>query len=448
MAGLPKIALARLKANPEAPKSSIAPLEPDVFQGAEHPDANLLAAFVEKNLTERERTQVLNHLSQCADCREVAAFTLPAQVAVAEPARVAAVWRLIHWPVLRWGTMAAVLGALSLVVVLHTSVRKQHPEISKEMPSPTPAENMTGASQSVSAPPPAPTPPAIARAKVEMPARESAGDWTVAGNASGSQQELGLNDYHARAPARHEVSKMASSRPPGTLKAENAQAANATREARGGSGLTAEALPVPPPPSAPADEPLASSGEAGKATAELRGNLQAWRATSPSVAVGGGNSGTGAAQTTAAKAAPRAAARATVQVAAQARMGEMASRQELKLVAGPPVTLWSVSSDGKVQRSTDRGKTFEPISVAHGIRFQAIAASGNDVWAGGTGGALFHSIDAGATWTRIAINFGANTITETIAAIQVHDPQHLTVTTVSGSGWISEDGGQHWHKHP
>ena len=57
------------------------------FQGAGHPDANLLAAFVEKTLTEKERTQVLNHLSQCADCREVAAFTLPAEVAAAEPAR-------------------------------------------------------------------------------------------------------------------------------------------------------------------------------------------------------------------------------------------------------------------------------------------------------------------------------------------------------------------------
>ena len=115
-------------------------------------------------------------------------------------------------------------------------------------------------------------------------------------------------------------------------------------------------------------------------------------------------------------------------------MSEMAaSRQVMKFVAGPPTALWSVSSDGKVQRSTDSGKTFEPIPVAHGIRFQAIAASGNDVWAGGAGGALFHSLDAGATWTQVAINFGGNTVTETIAAIQLRDPQHLTVTTASGS---------------
>jgi photosystem II stability/assembly factor-like uncharacterized protein len=130
-------------------------------------------------------------------------------------------------------------------------------------------------------------------------------------------------------------------------------------------------------------------------------------------------------------------------------MSDMAaSRQELKLVVGPPVTLWSVSSDGKVQRSTNSGKTFEPVPIAAGARFQAIAVSGNQVWAGGEGGALFHSTDAGATWMRITISFGGNSVTETIAAIQLHDPQHLVVTTASGSAWMSVDGGQHWQKQP
>jgi hypothetical protein len=241
---------------------------------------------------------------------------------------------------------------------------------------------------------------------------------------------------------------MALPRPPGTLKAENAQAANAAREERGGSGLSAKALPVAPAPSAPTNEPSASSDAAGKVTAESRGGLQALRAKSQSFAVEGENAGSGAAQATAAKVAPRAAGRPTV-LAAQARMSDMAaSRQELKLVAGPPVTLWSVSSDGKVQRSTNSGKTFEPVPIATGARFQAIAVSGNQVWAGGEGGALFHSTDAGATWTRITISFGGNSVTETIATIQLHDPQHLSVTTASGSDWISEDGGQHWQKQP
>ena len=188
MAGLPKIALARLKANPEAPKSSGAPLGPDAFQGGQHPDANLLAAFVEKTLTEKERTQVLNHLSQCAECREVAAFTLPAEVAVAEAPRGAAWRRSNPWLVLRWGAMAAVLGALTLVVVLHPAMWNRHPEISKEMPPPAPAGNVTNAPQPASAPPLAPPPPETARAKAQVQARESAGERAAIGSASGSHQ--------------------------------------------------------------------------------------------------------------------------------------------------------------------------------------------------------------------------------------------------------------------
>ena len=392
---------------------------------------------------------MLNHLSQCAECREVAALALPAEVAAAEAPRGAAWRRSNPWLVLRWGAMAAVVGALALVVVLHPAMWNQHPEISKEMPPQTPAGNFTPAPQPAAAPPSAPAHPENARAKGQVQARESAGERAAIGSASGSNRDSGMNDYVRHAPANAQILRMASPQPTATLKAQNAPATSATQEGRGERGLTAGAVPAPPSPPAPANEPLASSDQAGKVTGESHGGLQTMRATTQSVAVGGRNSGVGAAQVTVAKAAPRAAARAPVQVAAQARMSEMAaSRQVMKLVAAPPTALWSVSTDGKVQRSVDSGKTFEPVPVAPGIRFQAIAASGNDVWAGGAGGALFHSLDAGATWTQVAINSGGNTVTETVAAIQLRDPQHLTVTTASGSSWISEDAGQHWRKQP
>jgi photosystem II stability/assembly factor-like uncharacterized protein len=128
-------------------------------------------------------------------------------------------------------------------------------------------------------------------------------------------------------------------------------------------------------------------------------------------------------------------------------MREMAaSRKEMGFEAGPPAALWNVTPDGKVQRSANKGRTFELVSVAPGIKFRAIAALGNEVWTGGASGALFHSIDGGATWTQVPINSGAVTVTEAIATIQLHDPQHLTVTTASGSQWVSADGGRHWQK--
>jgi photosystem II stability/assembly factor-like uncharacterized protein len=130
-------------------------------------------------------------------------------------------------------------------------------------------------------------------------------------------------------------------------------------------------------------------------------------------------------------------------------MGTMqASRKGDEFEAGPPTALWSVSSEGKVQRSRDGGKSWEQIQIARGIRFQATAALGNDVWAGGSGGALYHSADAGANWIRAEIGFEGNTLTETIASIELRDSQHLTVTTASGTRWSSEDAGQHWQKQP
>ncbi len=139
MQELPKIALARLKGKSTTPKTA-APAESDSsFPGGEHPDANLLAAFAEKSLTEKEHAQVLHHLSQCADCRVVAAFALPEEPAEPVPARVAAPRSWYAWPVVRWGALAAALGTLTMVVVLHPGIWNRPAEVSeRSAPPPVP----------------------------------------------------------------------------------------------------------------------------------------------------------------------------------------------------------------------------------------------------------------------------------------------------------------------
>jgi len=442
MAGLPKIALARLKVKPGAPKSSGGPEGQAGFPGARHPDANLLAAFVEKTLTERERTRVLHHLAQCAECREVAAFALPAEAAAAETTGVAAGWRWSPWLVLRWGAMAAVLGALTVVVVLHPGMWKGPQEISKKMPPQPPAGNIMIAPQTASPSPLAPPPPQTARAKAQVEAGESAGEMAAMKKAPGQREDLSLNDHVARAQAKQQVTLMASSRAPATVRAENIPTANAEREeSKEGNVLTLRPLSAPPLPPGSAVVTAAASDEVAKASGESHGGPAAFGS------VGGRAAGVGSAEDTAAKAAPPVPARATLRMAGPAPMGAArAFRTDMESEARPPAALWSVASDGQVRRSTDGGKTFEQIPVAHAIKFRAIAALGNDVWTGGAGGALFHSVDGGASWIRVAFNFGGNS--ETITGIQLRDPQHLTVTTASGSQWASEDGGQHWQKQP
>jgi len=149
------------------------------------------------------------------------------------------------------------------------------------------------------------------------------------------------------------------------------------------------------------------------------------------------------------QAAPEAAVRTSHPMMALAHPSSLqGSRQAAQIGAAPMAAIWKISSDGRVQRFTSGGKAWQDVHVANGIEFRAIAALGADVWVGGTGGALFHSADMGATWTRVDINFEGGAVTETITGMQSNDPQHLTVTTASGSHWASEDGGEHWQRKP
>jgi len=102
MAEIPKIVVRRLAvAKPE-----------------DHPDSNLLGGFIERSLGQRERVQVLEHLSQCSNCREI--VSLPAtQPSFADAVRVAPVnpsW--LSWPVLRWAAVAACLMIVGTVATL------------------------------------------------------------------------------------------------------------------------------------------------------------------------------------------------------------------------------------------------------------------------------------------------------------------------------------------
>ena len=53
-----------------------------------------------------------------------------------------------------------------------------------------------------------------------------------------------------------------------------------------------------------------------------------------------------------------------------------------------PGALWSISPQGKLQRSEDGGKNWQEVGVDDKVEFRVIQANGRDIWAGGTGGAL------------------------------------------------------------
>lgn len=448
MPGLPKIVPERLRAKSAAPASPGAPAGPASFQGAEHLDANLLAAFVEKTLTARERTEVLNHLAQCAGCRELVALTVPAEVEVAQPTRLPARRGWSAWPVLRWGALTAAVAAVAIVVVLHQYPSRRQEAVSKDMrPAVTASAGKTVPQTSAELPPAQPSPEAAA-AEAEGESRESLR--AVAKLEKGAARSGGRNvaAQPASTETKQQATLMAAARPPATVETANVPPVSAEREtSTTGVALSVGAMPAAQPPAKPAfkvsaapeGEPQAETDvvrRAGGAGAPMRTetatvsrdlNADQARGNSPKAMT------------------PSASRAAHMRAESQAaELVQMTPRKELKSKLG--AALWSISPSGKVQRSADGAKTWEEVRVDDAVMFRVITASDRDVWAGGSGGALYHSSDGGVDWQRVNLESGGSSVTETIVGIRFRDPQHLTITTASGEQWVTEDGGQHWQR--
>src|SRR5206468_6636923 len=102
-----------------------------------HPDPDLLTAFVEKSLKERESAQVLQHLAQCADCRNVVSLAMP-EIVVPSTRSVRSRW--LTWPVLRWGALAACGLVVSAAVTLRYGRQQTaKPVVAEKAPTSVPS---------------------------------------------------------------------------------------------------------------------------------------------------------------------------------------------------------------------------------------------------------------------------------------------------------------------
>jgi len=108
MAQIPKIVSLRLQAMAEL---------------RDHPDPNLLTAFVERSLKSADRLSVLEHLSACSSCREVVSFSAMPEISTVSLAPSASGW--LSWPALRWGAAVACVVVVGAAVTLH---QKREPQ--------------------------------------------------------------------------------------------------------------------------------------------------------------------------------------------------------------------------------------------------------------------------------------------------------------------------------
>ena len=149
-----------------------------MIQPGTHPDAEILTAFAEQLVTDREREDILAHMAVCSRCRE-AVFLAQKATEAEGPTRTVlevpdrrsgggwfAGWR---WS---WVPVAALAGLVGFAVIQHmrhTSVSETRMAQNAAPPDIAPSSSTT---RTTATPLPPPPPPSHAESKQELPARE------------------------------------------------------------------------------------------------------------------------------------------------------------------------------------------------------------------------------------------------------------------------------------
>ncbi|MGC2112831.1 MAG: zf-HC2 domain-containing protein [Candidatus Korobacteraceae bacterium] len=361
-----------------------------------HPSPDLLNGYIEQSLSAAEKAGVTQHLASCEDCREVvflasaAAAEEPSAAAVAEPARA---WR--GW---KWAVPAVAMLALASSFLVER----------REWFAPRQAATQTANNKGEAVPSEA------AGSQATTESKTPALTYTPALVAKPNQRE------HARATIT-----------------------NNTTLAHGQSQAAAGARTEPP------------SGKQD-ALAELAKAATMAAPPAPAVAV---NNATATSSSETAAASPLQTAVAQPPSAHTFGALGHSSFQSMNKTASPhglaggshrALTIrsqWRITAEGHLER-LQVGDNWTQVLADQPIEFRAVAVVGNDVWAGGNKGALFHSVDGGEHWTQVLLSADGHPETGAVVSIHFDTVSQGSVGSETGSTWITSDRGQSWNKSP
>jgi hypothetical protein len=439
-----------------------------------HPRADLLTAFAEKALTERERSRVIEHLSRCEDCREVVFLTAPQDVpapVAGKPSREG--W--LGWSTLRWGT------ALACVVVVGTAVTlfregQNRREVGGTMAnekatSPAPASSPAGAGEVASegkrGSPGAPGHD-LARASAALPnvARTNVAPTNAAATdiaPTNTNKDAGARESVAKSePAMRPSRKAMTATPRVRMQFDQSREINQNGFEADGEATSTGAVANRPAPAAPAVLAKGGSVAAQSASGQRQTKSAASQyAGAPGLASEvveispGGPASSDSGSTIVKTESPAASAVAdgqamaspTVDATAENRNFASLQKKELDRAAAKLETRWRLTPAGALQRSEDAGKTWEMAAIAGKGPFQSFAAEGSEVWLGGADGVLYHSSDAGLHWVRVIPHANGVGPGGGITRIEFRDVQNGIVTTATGEIWTTSDAGKTWQKN-
>ena len=449
---------------------------------AEHPDADVLTAFAEHSLPAPERALVLEHIARCGDCREVIALALPATEAACVGGKVTFG---IHW---RWPVLRGVAAFAGLLLVAAIGIR----QFRHRAPASMMVARNVEQKQIV-------TPPVANKPEVVAPLPQTAasqgiarreGEPSLAGSAHRPAQPLSgtLGALGFAGKSTVQASGSAGGIGSGVRPQQGAKMAMAVPPRDLTFDTSAQGGPLPPSKQLPTQGRVLGGNPPPAASQMVEVQAQSQVATTESQAA------------TAELRAPaesvdnvvRAKPAATNPSAAPAANSGLAAPNPLDVqeTQETPTAKWTISSMGTLQRSFDGGRTWQDVNmnakpglyagsmqmaarstsqlskdqeskeVAKKLAkaktrapmtspvpvFRALAIIGNHVWAGASGGILYHSADGGTFWTTIIPSSQGVTLSGDIVRIDFSDSLHGTITTTNSESWTTADGGQSWQK--
>ena len=380
-----------------------------------HPDADLLTAFAEHSIGDRERAQVMQHLANCGDCREVIRLAQPQiENVIVRHSSGPIAW--LSWPVLRWGTLAAF--AVIVSVALST---KRHEKANLESRIST---QVARSDQQITKLPETKLSSTLESKHPEskdMPASRTAGRTTLQpSRRSQASYGAGIAGGVDSGPKNKLTGRAVFAIPSGE---KSPRPSLFEREAdRERKQVEKDSAP------SAASETVTVEAEAAQVTdmAEaIPGKAKEPQPKSQNGTAGGAIGGL---------------------VANSAPHANQAEHKQMSLAKITTIPRWTVSSEGALQRSFDGGATWETVPVEKNVIFRAVSVVGDSVWAGGARGFLYHSSDAGRLWTRIQLSANGSSLTDDIARIDFTDLQHGQLATTTGETWLTTDAGRTWQK--
>lgn len=387
--------------NPKLPKPVHDALGRETGAG-DHPSADLLTAFVESALLGNDKERITDHLSRCNECREVVFLTASlaqeetaAQDNVAPPETAIAA-RVTLTP--RWRWKLAFAAPIAIVLIVGGVIVQQREESRSERQIVAKAE-----SQNTTAPMPEPqstTGFSLDKRLAAPPptAHESAP--VFADSIAPSVAKPARPDVRSKSEAVHRAPSADYGKAQMAPLPETAKKRFAAKNA----------------PAAAPDQVAISNGSTTFASVAPTQSQDALAPTEPSHATAG---------------------KSTESRAYAA--GALAS--PALALAAPQ---WRVTAEGYLEHFSQGHWTRELGNEA--TAFRVVSVVGNNVWAGGSSGGLFHSTDGGRNWSRVLLPASPASEPDAIVSIQFDDALHGLVLTASGTRFSTRNGGLDWKK--